>query len=67
MLLSCKYVEEKLLVTRMKNYDFRNGNSFWEADFYQEKKNQGTNENHLGAILWTKDIMGKQSWRTKTI
>ena len=29
--------------------NFRNRNSFWEADFDQEKKNQGTNENHLGA------------------
>ena len=31
---------------------FRNRNSFWEEDFDQEKKNQGTNENHLvGAIF----------------
>ena len=32
--------------------NFRNRNSFWEADFDQEKKYQGTNENHLvGAIF----------------
>ena len=31
--------------------NFRNRNSFWEADFDQEKKNQGTNENHFDAIF----------------
>ena len=35
----------------MKSQNFRNRNSFWEADFDQEKKNQGTNENYLGAIF----------------
>ena len=33
------------------SFSFRNRNFFWEADFDQEKKNQGTNENHLGAIF----------------
>ena len=32
-------------------FQTRPRNSFWEADFDQEKKNQGTNENHLGAIF----------------
>ena len=46
------YKEFKL--TRLWSDDFmlfRKRNSFWEVDFDQEKKNQATNENHLGAII----------------